>query len=213
MKFNLEEFLDYQIVKKSIHDANALTSILLLDLDETLVSHKSFVYDRILKYVKTLYGNNLNSALSEKLFNRIKFEGTDGVLDFVVDQLHESASIEDLLTCLRTDLGIPAGFFRPGARETITRLNENFVLRICTNGNEQQQAIKVEYLNGMLGFKIPTVYCSTIASKPSPLCLIRALGDKSPDHALFIGDSEVDSLAAESAGVKFLDVSNLLLSA
>jgi phosphoglycolate phosphatase-like HAD superfamily hydrolase len=65
----------------------------------------------------------------------------------------------------------------------------------------------------MLGFKIPTFYCSAIASKPSPLCLIRALGDTSPDHALFVGDSEVDSLAAMRAGVKFLNVSNLLLSA
>jgi phosphoglycolate phosphatase-like HAD superfamily hydrolase len=212
MRFSLEKFSDYPIVIKSIHDANALTKVLLLDLDETLVSHKSFVYDRILKYVESVSNKNWNPELSENLFSRIEIKGTDGVLDFVVDQLNESASIEDLLMYLRTDLGVPTGFFRPGARETITKLNENFVLKICTNGNERQQAIKVDYLNEMLGFKIPTFYCSTIASKPSPLCLIRALEAKSADHALFIGDSAVDSLAADRAGVKFLNVSNLLLS-
>jgi HAD superfamily hydrolase (TIGR01549 family) len=213
MRFSLKKFSDYSTVIKSIHEANALTNVLLLDLDETLVSHKSFVYDRILKYVETVSKKNWNPKLSEKLFAQIEIKGTDGVLDFVADQLHESALIEDLLMYLRTDLGVPTGFFRPGARETITKLNDNFVLKICTNGNEQQQAIKVDYLNEMLGFKIPTFYCSAIASKPSPLCVIRALGDTPPDHALFVGDSEVDSLAAMRAGVKFLNVSNLLLSA
>ncbi len=211
MRFNLEEFSDYPNIMKSILDTNALTKVLLLDLDETLVSHKIYVYDRILKYVKTFYEHKWNPELFEKLFNRIALEGTDGVLDFVVDQLHESVSTEDLLKYLRTDLGVPAGFFRPRVKETITKLNQNFVLKICTNGNELQQAIKVVYLHEMLGFEIPTFYCSAIASKPSPVCLIQALGDTSPDHALFVGDGEVDSIAAARAGVKFLNVSNLLL--
>lgn len=212
MRFNLKKFSDYPTIIKSIHDANALAKVLLLDLDETLVSHKTFVYDRIIKYVETFYERKYNPAFFENLFSRIALQGTDGVLDFVVHQLHDSVLIEDLLNHLRTDLGVPAGFFRPGARETLTKLNENFVLKICTNGNEQQQAIKVEYLNKMLGFKIPTFYCSAIASKPSPQCLVRALGDTSPDHALFVGDSEVDYLAAVGVGVKFLNVSNLLLN-
>ncbi len=210
MRFSLEKFSDYSIVKKSILDANALASVLLLDLDETLVSHKSFVYDRILRYNQTLSTFARNPELSEKLFNQIKFEGTDGVLDFVIDQFHESAKIDELLTYLRTDLGLPADFFRPGAKETLTSLNNNFALKICTNGNELQQAIKIRYLNQMLGFEIPTFFCASIASKPSPLCLICALGDSSPNHALFIGDSDVDSLAAERAGVKFLNVTSLL---
>jgi len=210
MRFSLKKFSDYSIVKQSILDANALSVVLLLDLDETLVSHKSFVYDRILKYAETLSNHEWNLELSEKLFNRIEIIGTDGVLDFVIDQLYESARIDEILTYLRTDFGLPAEFFRPGAKETITKLNESFVLKICTNGNERQQAIKVNYLNEMLGFKIPTFFCTNIASKPSPLCLIRALGDTSPDHAIFIGDSDVDSLAAERAGVKFLNISNLL---
>lgn len=212
MRFNLAKFSDYPCVKKSILGANSLAEILLLDLDETLVSHKSFVYNRILKYLETLSSHELNSEVSEKLFKRIELEGTDGVLDFVIDQLFESAKIDDLLIYLRSDLGIPEGFFRPGAKETLTRLNESFTLKICTNGNEIQQAIKTNYLNEILGFEISPFFCSSIAPKPSPLCLIRALGVTSPDHALFIGDSEADSMAAESAGVKFLNVSNLLHS-
>jgi len=210
MRFSLEKFSDYPIVKKSILGANPFSVLLLLDLDETLVSHKTFVYDRILRYFETLSTFEGNPELSEKLFDRIKFEGTDGVLDFVIDHFCESIKIDELLIYLRTDLGLPAGFFRPGAKETLTSLNDNFVLKICTNGNELQQAIKVRYLNEMLGFEIPTFFCASIASKPSPICLIRALGDSPPNHALFIGDSEVDSLAAERAGVKFLNVSSLL---
>jgi len=210
MRFSLEKFSDYPTVKKSILGANPFSVLLLLDLDETLVSHKTFVYDRILRYFETLSTFEGNPELSEKLFDRIKFEGTDGVLDFVIDQFYESTKIDELLTYLRTDLGLPADFFRPGAKETLTSLNDNFVLKICTNGNELQQAIKIRYLNEMLGFEIPTFFCASIASKPSPICLIRALGDSPPNHALFIGDSEVDSLAAERAGVKFLNVSSLL---
>jgi phosphoglycolate phosphatase-like HAD superfamily hydrolase len=212
MKFNLEKFSDYPIVKKSILDANALSAVLLLDLDETLVSHKSFVFDRILKYLDTLSCHELNPELSEKLFKQIEFVGTDGILDFVIDHLFKSAKIDDLLIYLRSDLGLPEGFFRPGVKETLTRLNESFSLKICTNGNELQQVIKTQYLNEMLRFEISPFFCSSIAPKPSPLCLIRALGDTSPDHALFIGDSEVDLMAAESAGVKFLNVSSLLHS-
>jgi HAD superfamily hydrolase (TIGR01549 family) len=212
MKFSLEKFSDYPTVKKSILKANVLSEVLLLDLDETLVSHNSFVYDRILKYFESLSDFEWNSELPEKLFRRIYFEGTDRVLDFVVNQFYESAKTDELLAYLRTEHGLPEGFLRPGAKETLTKLNENFVLKICTNGNELQQAIKVRYLNEMLGFEIPTVYCVRIASKPSPLCLIRALGDTPPDHALFIGDSDVDSLAAKRAGVKFLHISNLLVS-
>lgn len=212
MKFSLEKFSDYPLLKKSIFGANALSDILLLDLDETLVSHKSFVYDRILKYFAALSDFEWNPELTEKLMNRIEVEGTDGVLDFVIDEFYESAKIDELLTYLRTDLGLPEGFLRPGAKETLTKLNNDFVLKICTNGNELQQAIKIRYLNEMLGFEIPTFFCASIASKPSPLCLIRALGDTPPDHALFIGDSDIDSLAAESAGVKFFNVSNLLAS-
>jgi len=150
MRFSLEKFSDYPTVKKSILDANAMSDVLLLDLDETLVSHKSFVYNRILRYFETLPDFEWNPELSEKLINRIEFEGTDGVLDFVIDQFYKSAKIE--------------------------------------------------------------FFCASIASKPSPLCLIHALGGTPPDHALFIGDSEVDSLAAEGAGVKFINVSNLLVS-
>ena len=212
MRFNLEKFSDYSTVKKSILDANALSDVLLLDLDETLVSHKSFVYDRILKYLETLSDFEWSPELSEKLFKRIEFEGTDGVLDFVIDQFCKSAKIDELLTYLRTDFGLPEGFFRPGVKEALTNLNDSFKLKICTNGNELQQAIKVRYLSEMLGFEIPAFFCTGIASKPSPLCLIRALGDTPPDHALFIGDSEVDSLAAAKAGVKFINVSNLLTS-
>jgi HAD superfamily hydrolase (TIGR01549 family) len=212
LKFSLEKFSDYPIVEKSILEANPMSDVLLLDLDETLVSHKSFVYDRILKYFETLSDFERNAELSEKLFRRIKFEGTDGVLNFVINQFCESVEIDELITYLRTEQGLPQGLLRPGVKETLTNLCENFVLKICTNGNEFQQRIKVRYLNEMLGFEIPTFFCASIASKPSPLCLTRALGNTSPDRALFIGDSDVDSLAAERAGVKFLHISNLLVS-
>jgi HAD superfamily hydrolase (TIGR01549 family) len=210
MRFSLEKFSDYPSVKKSILGANALSDVLLLDLDETLVSHNSFVYDRILKYFETLSDFEWNPELSEILFKRIEFEGTDGVLDFVIDQFYKSAKIDELLTYLRSDFGLPEGFFRPGVKDALTNLNENFILKICTNGNELQQRIKVRYLNEMLGFEIPAFFCTSIASKPSPLCLIHALGDTPTDHALFIGDSDVDSLAAARAGVKFINISNLL---
>jgi methionine salvage enolase-phosphatase E1 len=132
MRFNLAKFLDYPMVEKLIFNANEHAGILLLDLDETLVSHKSFVYDRILKYLKTLSSCELNPELSEKLFKRIELEGTDGVLDFVIDKLFEYAKIDDLLIYLRSDLGLPEGFFRPGVEEILTRLSDSFALKICT---------------------------------------------------------------------------------
>jgi phosphoglycolate phosphatase-like HAD superfamily hydrolase len=68
--------------------------------------------------------------------------------------------------------------------------------------------LKVGILEQQLNNKLNVFYCEQIKPKPSPECLIKALGEKSSTQALFIGDSMVDEEAAELAGIRFMNANS-----
>ncbi len=75
-------------------------------------------------------------------------------------------------------------------------------IAVLTNGNVQQQKNKVAQLDWPEG-KILFVYASEIEPKPSPRGLHYIMNKLGTD-AVFIGDSETDKQAAESAKIDFI---------
>lgn len=92
-----------------------------------------------------------------------------------------------------------------GLLETLGILKNSVHLAVCTNRSSSMNAV-LEGFN--LTEYFSCIMTASIASfpKPHPDPLLRILSHYSikGDEALFIGDSEVDSISARSAGVNFI---------
>jgi phosphoglycolate phosphatase-like HAD superfamily hydrolase len=146
----------------------------------------------------------------EQLKQHLIEHGTDNILDFTREKIFQKVDIQSLLYFLREDKLFTNNFVRAGTLALLTELNLSLSMRICTNGNFSQQSKKVNRLTEEIGFSLPVSYCSLIVPKPAPTCLLYSLGGIPPENVLFIGDSLVDILAADSAGIPFLNVSSLV---
>ena len=90
----------------------------------------------------------------------------------------------------------------PHIREVLARLRPAYRIAIATNrGKSLPLVLQTLGLDGLFDL---TVSCYDVAHpKPHPECLQKILHhfQISPDKALYIGDSEVDRLVSEEAGV------------
>ncbi|NVN97917.1 MAG: HAD family hydrolase [Geobacteraceae bacterium] len=92
-----------------------------------------------------------------------------------------------------------------GLLETLDTLKGRVSLAVCTNRSSSMEAV-------LSGFKLTDYFsCIMTASrasfpKPHPDPLLRVLTHYSitAEEAIFIGDSEVDSIAAKAAGIDFI---------
>jgi HAD superfamily hydrolase (TIGR01509 family) len=102
----------------------------------------------------------------------------------------------------------------PHIREVLRRLRPAYLTAIATNrGKSLPLVLKTLDLAGLFDL---TVSCYDVTlPKPHPECLQKILRhfQVSPDLALYIGDSEVDRLVAEAAGVPLAAYKNPRLKA
>ena len=92
-----------------------------------------------------------------------------------------------------------------GFRETLNMLRDHVSLAICTNRATSMEMIIEDF--GLEGYFLCIMTAAKVQNpKPHPEPLIKVLEyfDIKPDEALFIGDSEVDMIAARNAGVPFI---------
>lgn len=100
---------------------------------------------------------------------------------------------------------VPYMVMEEGLRETLDRLSGRVELAVCTNRSTSMDMV-------LESFDLATYFgCVMTASKvsnpkphPEPLLKILHHYDIGPGEALFVGDSEVDSLAATAAKVTFV---------
>jgi phosphoglycolate phosphatase len=100
---------------------------------------------------------------------------------------------------------VPLMVMEEGFRETLDILCPIVSLAVCTNRSSSMDAV-LERFDIASYFDCVMTASKVINPKPSPEPLIKILGHYgiSPCEALFVGDSEVDSLAAAAAGVDFV---------
>lgn len=92
-----------------------------------------------------------------------------------------------------------------GFINALDQIKEYAALAICTNRATSMDMIIEDF--GLTGYFECVMTASQVANpKPHPEPLLKVLDyfDVKPEDALFIGDGEVDMLAAKSAGVAFI---------
>lgn len=92
-----------------------------------------------------------------------------------------------------------------GLQETLEYLKGKIHLAVCTNRSTSMDAVLAGFnLTGYFSFVMTAAKASFPKPHPDPLLKILAHYNIKADEALFVGDSAVDSLAAEAAGVPFV---------
>jgi len=92
-----------------------------------------------------------------------------------------------------------------GLAETLDQLKGRVHLAVCTNRSTSVDAVLDGFkLSGYFSFVMTAARASFPKPHPDPLNRILAHYGLQPEEVLFIGDSEVDALAATAAGVPFV---------
>jgi HAD superfamily hydrolase (TIGR01549 family) len=208
--FKLPDFISSEEIIKKIKKIQQEITLLVFDLDETILSHKLYVYDRIIEGFNYKKLHKFTPKENQLIIEFLKYSGTDGVLSFIKNEFLQNLSIAEMIEVLRDpDLKINKKIERENTVEVLKDLMLAYEIVICTNGNKRQQENKIRYLNNLLERQIPTYYCSDTKPKPAPDCLITAIQGRDPAECLFIGDSETDSIAARLSETNFLYVSEI----
>jgi FMN phosphatase YigB (HAD superfamily) len=208
--FELPEFISGEEISKKIGHIQQDTKLIVFDLDETILSHKLYVYERIILGFHLTRIHTFSSDEERQILDYMKLSGADGVLTYIKSVLLPSVSMAEMLGVLRDrNLKINSKLERANAREVLNYLMLLYEVVICTNGNKKQQESKIEYLTNLVGRKIPTFYCADSKPKPEPDCLIQAMLSYQPRECIFIGDSLSDAMAAKATGTNFLYVTEI----
>jgi HAD superfamily hydrolase (TIGR01509 family) len=92
-----------------------------------------------------------------------------------------------------------------GFRETLDALSGKIELAVCTNRSTSMEMLLESF--GLAQYFGCVMTASKVTNpKPHPEPLLKVLDHYgiAPSEALFVGDSDVDRLAAEAAGVPFI---------
>ncbi len=89
--------------------------------------------------------------------------------------------------------------------ETLSKLKGRFELAVCTNRAASMEMIIEDFgLEGFFSFVMTAGKVKNPKPHPEPLLKVLEHYEIAPDEAIFVGDSDVDRLAAEAAGVPFV---------
>ncbi|GAM07908.1 phosphoglycolate phosphatase [Geobacter sp. OR-1] len=100
---------------------------------------------------------------------------------------------------------VPFMIMEEGFRETLDQLSGKVALAVCTNRSTSMDMVLESFgLTGYFGCVMTASKVSRPKPHPEPLFKVLDHYGIAPDEALFVGDSEVDRMAAESAGVPFI---------
>lgn len=186
---------------------------IIFDLDNTLYPEKDYLYQtyyligHLLEYQEQISAG----SVIEFLISTFETSGRTGLFDKLIEKfnLNESYKLK-LMAVMRTSK-LPLRLIMFDYMQTIIEklIAEDFKLFILTNGNPQQQLNKLKHLdfNGHAD-KLTCYFADEISPKPSPDAVWHILKkhELEADQVLFIGDSEVDKMCAENAGIDFMNV-------
>jgi HAD superfamily hydrolase (TIGR01549 family) len=174
--------------------------LIIYDFDGVLVdSVRSIIlyYNEIFKHVGIAPPNWEDPSVLSK----VRGMSFDQFMDVFVSETHkkEFSSYTPNFTFAQMAEATP---LQPEIKDVIEELSANHTFAICTNRNTQVDDL-LDY-HGLRKYFSYIVTNAEAKPKPSPDGLnkiLSALGEKT---ALYVGDSEVDYLAAQNAGIPFL---------
>ncbi|MEO8150341.1 MAG: HAD-IA family hydrolase [Bacteroidia bacterium] len=183
----------------------------IFDLDNTLYDEVKYLYPAFSSISRELDIEYRRGYLEVFKFLKNTFDkqGRKNLFDRLIIEYDFSPEIIDLcLQKLRTVKIHGKINLKKDMKRCIARLlSDNKKLYVLTNGNIEQQKNKVEQINWN-GMKenISFYFANEIEPKPSPAGILKIIADHNlnKEEILFIGDDEVDRLAAEDSGVDFI---------
>ena len=182
--------------------------ILVFDLDGTLIDETTYLFDRLHFFLCTKITDKiLIEDILQKSRVKVLSEGASGLLDWINQQFMLELGINQFRDFLRTDRLRTNICILSGVKEKLTYLESLYTLWICTNGNYLQQKNKIDRLFDELGFSMKVIYCDKLTSKPDPAGLFEILKIERCHGSvcLFVGNSNVDIEAAQSADIDYVD--------
>jgi HAD superfamily hydrolase (TIGR01509 family) len=100
---------------------------------------------------------------------------------------------------------VPYMAMEAGFRETLDKLKGRVELAVCTNRSTSMDMVLDSFdLSGYFSCVMTASRVKNPKPHPEPLLKVLEYYGIEPSEALFVGDSEVDSMAASAAGVPFL---------
>jgi len=203
---------------KSISDLYNL-SLFIFDLDNTIYKEEDYLFQAY-KAIAEECAGSLPSRTRKALYTILKDlylqQGCEKLFDKFLDVVGLNKSY--LPVCLKI-----LRSFKPGKPLEIDKKVKKILISlnsrskrifILTNGNVDQQRNKIRHIKwDGLDNKIVFVFADEIEPKPSPAGIIYILKSTgtAKDNAIMIGDSEIDLKCASNGGIKFINISDLIL--
>lgn len=192
-------------------------NLFIFDLDNTIINEEDYLfqgYKAVAGYIASELPGVTSEFLNVRLTELYLKNGRYLLFDRLVEELGCSRDIiAASVNVLRTFSPVKKIEIKKNTAALLTVLRENKkTAYILTNGNPLQQKNKINNISWgtLAGFPV-IVYAADIVPKPSPAGVehILQLTGFSKPATLMIGDSDVDRLCAEAAGVTFINISSL----
>ena len=154
------------------------------------------------------------ARLTEEQLDFVQAATSGQALDFLFQGHPRRQEAQAYQLTLDNEAYISLLRLEPHIRETLTALRPPYLTAVATNrGRSLDLALQRFHLENLFDLTISSYQVSH--PKPHPECLVKILKHfrLRPDEALYIGDSRVDLLVSQRAGVPFAAYKNPQLEA
>ena len=180
----------------------------IFDLDGTLVDT---LFDVTSSINMALVKLNLKEVDSDFVKNYLGFGGSY-LVKAAIEKSQKSTEeliqkVSDLYMHYYNQEMLKKSCLYKGVIETLDKLiNSNFIIVLCTNKITKFTFPLLEYLKIKKYFNLIICGDTYPLKKPSPYPLLQILAffQLEPDMAIYIGDTNIDKMAAENANIQFI---------
>jgi len=166
---------------------------------------------------KAYYNHLLNrfgqSSMNDTQFNFVHMHTVDESMAFLFDE-QRLEEVQTYRKSMDYQPFIKYMLIEPYLKPLLKRLRPRYKTAIATNRTDTMDFVLASYdLNALFDLVITAKDVSNPKPHPEPLNKILKHFNCAPDDALYIGDSELDQIAAQASGVRFIAYNNRSLQA
>jgi phosphoglycolate phosphatase-like HAD superfamily hydrolase len=187
-----------------------LPRVVIFDLDNTLIDEKLYIWIRLDEMLKDV-------GFKEKYFKEFSdlyFEiGNENILTSFNEKYNLSLSLELFKKLLVTPMMQDQLIILPNVPQMVNYISKKGIkVWIATNGNPNIQKNKLEVLNKSINDKLKIEFCSLRKKKPSPESINFIIENEGIEssQAIFVGDTDIDELAASRARVLYFHIGEFM---
>ena len=184
---------------------------ILFDLDNTIYP-EIFFLEKVYKEISLEYNYETSKEVYDYLIKTFKNEGRRNIFNEMLSRFHnKDLDINKCLKIMRSyvcyDCISPFEWFLEFSRN----VDKNFIFRILTNGNPDQQKNKILSINFPFNRnKLELVYANKIKQKPHTEAFYSFQDHELFHNPIYIGDSNIDKKFCENLSIEFFNIERIL---